>query len=244
MATGFDAPRAFTLVSFRPSRDEDFGVQIVGRILRVDRRLQIVNDLPAVLNNGYVFLSDNSGQTGLTSAAQRINAVKTELASVSTNVAVVSVGSGDPMAQPTQDGQTSFLTGDGDVVSASPADASEDGTETDVTDSSAMTAVGDGAEGTHVQDQLFGEWGLSPSPGATATAAAQTTKAPSHPFIYPLLEKFGAPSAFKRAMLSLESADIVKDIVGRFRFDEDALLVAQQAATTILMEEIEIFGIM
>ena len=26
VATGFDAPRAFTLVSFRPNRDEDFGV--------------------------------------------------------------------------------------------------------------------------------------------------------------------------------------------------------------------------
>lgn len=113
VAIGFDAPRAFTLVSFRPSRDEDFGVQIVGRILRVDRRLQIVKNLPTILNNGYVFLSDNSGQSGLSSAAQRINAVKTELASVSTNVAVVSIGGGAPEAQITKNGQTTFLTSSG-----------------------------------------------------------------------------------------------------------------------------------
>ena len=40
VALGFDAPRAFTLVSMRASRDPDFGVQLVGRILRVHRRLQ------------------------------------------------------------------------------------------------------------------------------------------------------------------------------------------------------------
>jgi len=238
VATGFDAPRAFTLVSFRPSRDEDFGVQIVGRILRVDRRLQVLSNLPAALNNGYVFLSDNSGQTGLTTAAQRINAVKTELASVATNVAVVSVGSSDPIAQPTQDGQTSFLTGDGRVVSSPSAEA-QDSADADATDSTAVPPA-DKADETGVQDELFNEWGLT-QPSGTSTTAVTPTK-PSSPFSYPLLERFEAPSAFKRAMLSLESGDIVRDIVARFRFDEDALLVAQQAATTILMEEIEIFG--
>jgi len=41
VALGFDAPRAFTLVSMRGAQDRDFGVQIVGRILRVDRRLLV-----------------------------------------------------------------------------------------------------------------------------------------------------------------------------------------------------------
>ncbi len=40
VALGFDAPRAFVLVSLRRVRDVDFGLQLVGRILRVDRRLQ------------------------------------------------------------------------------------------------------------------------------------------------------------------------------------------------------------
>ena len=48
--------------------------------------------------------------------------------------------------------------------------------------------------------------------------------------------------SFRKAILSLESANIVSDIVGRFRFDDDVLLVAQQGATKILMEGQEIFG--
>ena len=35
VATGFDAPRAWTLVSVRPNRGKEFGLQIVGRIMRV-----------------------------------------------------------------------------------------------------------------------------------------------------------------------------------------------------------------
>jgi hypothetical protein len=35
VALGFDAPRAFTLVSMRGAKDTDFGIQVVGRILRV-----------------------------------------------------------------------------------------------------------------------------------------------------------------------------------------------------------------
>jgi type III restriction enzyme len=59
VALGFDAPRAFALVSMRASRDPDFGVQLVGRILRVDRRLQLLaqqDKLPDVLRYGFVFL--------------------------------------------------------------------------------------------------------------------------------------------------------------------------------------------
>ena len=62
VATGFDAPRAFTLCSMRATRDPDFGVQIVGRIMRIDRRLQPQQDLPQELEYGYVFLADEGTQ--------------------------------------------------------------------------------------------------------------------------------------------------------------------------------------
>lgn len=238
VAIGFDAPRAFTLVSFRPIRDEDFGVQIVGRILRVDRRLQIVKNLPNQLNNGYVFLSDNTGQTGLTSAAQRINAVKTELASVTTNVAIVSIGGDEPAAQLTQHGQTTFLTSSGHVGAADlDTNSFSLGEETH----QASAGVG-GACGTpSLQDALFGEWGLTATVDPNLISASKPARSTGN-FSYTLRADLGAPSTFRRAMLSLESTDIVKEIVGRFRFDDDALLVAQQNAAKIIMEEVEIFG--
>jgi type III restriction enzyme len=88
VALGFDAPRAFTLVSMRASRDRDFGVQLVGRILRVHRRLQN-RELPAFLNYGYVFLADAAAQDGIESAGQRINQITTAYATVSTTTALV-----------------------------------------------------------------------------------------------------------------------------------------------------------
>lgn len=233
VATGFDAPRAFTLVSFRRSRDSDFGVQIVGRILRVDRRLQIAKDLPAMLNNGYVFLSDNEGQVGLSNAALRINAIKTELASISTNVAVVSLAPSEPVAQMTRNGQTSFLTADGGIISAqAPTGAAPEPAKSDEKASTAVPTP-------PPQETLFSSWGLA-SP-AQSDPSPKPPQAAGH-FSYPLRQDFGAPAAFHRALLSLESTDMVQDIVGRFRFDDDALLVAQQGATKIVMEEVEIFG--
>src|SRR5260370_20805309 len=80
VALGFDAPRATTLVSMRAARDEDFGVQLVGRILRVHRRLQgraRAKTLPETLRYGYVFLEDAHEQIGLELAADRSNRQQT-----------------------------------------------------------------------------------------------------------------------------------------------------------------------
>jgi type III restriction enzyme len=113
VALGFDAPRAFTLVTMRASRDSDFGVQLVGRILRVHRRLQgraARGDLPEALRYGYVFLADPDTQTGLDIAGQRINEIRTEYATVSPATVVVRVGSQPPRVQVTEEGgQTSML---------------------------------------------------------------------------------------------------------------------------------------
>lgn len=87
VAMGFDAPRAFTLVSMRSSRDEAFGLQLVGRILRVHRQLQGI-ELPEYLKYGYVFLADRTMQTGLVNAAQRINQLRSELAEINTEIGV------------------------------------------------------------------------------------------------------------------------------------------------------------
>lgn len=97
VALGFDAPRAFTLVSMRASRDPEFGVQLVGRILRVHRLLQgraQANNLPEALSYGYVFLAAAETQTGLDIAGQKINAIQTEYAKASTATVALRFGEG------------------------------------------------------------------------------------------------------------------------------------------------------
>jgi type III restriction enzyme len=225
VATGFDAPRAFTLCSMRPSRDEDFGVQIVGRILRVDRRLQQVVNLPKFLNHGYVFLADNTAQLGLTSAALRINAVKTELASVASNVAVVTFGDGGTSIEALdKNGQINFIG----IIS----------TESTI----ANSEIGDTPQQTPSQNLLYENWDfpIDQSLNITPRTSTQQAKSESN-FGYQLNQTLGAPAAFKRAMLSTATPDIVKDIVSRFRFDDAAINISMRSNTEVIMEAVEIF---
>jgi len=128
VALGFDAPRAFTLVSMRAARDPDFGVQLIGRLLRVHRLLQgraQSGSLPVDLNHGYVFLSDLEAQDGLDKAGQRINSIQTEYAKASPATIVLHVGDGligavDP------NGQTRFELADEQArVTQNPGDTGD-----------------------------------------------------------------------------------------------------------------------
>jgi hypothetical protein len=112
VALGFDAPRAMTLVSMRAARDEDFGVQLVGRILRVHRKLQArarTKTLPETLRYGHVFLADAEAQTGLDLAGQRINKLQTEYAKVSPTTAITYLGAKPYVQVLVADGQIRLL---------------------------------------------------------------------------------------------------------------------------------------
>ena len=76
VATGFDAPRAWTLVSVRPNRGMEFGLQIVGRIMRVHSQVRPLHGQCKILDRGYVFVSDPKQQGGLSAAAEELKAVR------------------------------------------------------------------------------------------------------------------------------------------------------------------------
>jgi len=117
VALGFDAPRAFTLVSMRGAKDTDFGIQVVGRILRVHRRLQ-GREVPELLRNGYVFLADAENQTGLTGAADKINSIRTGLSEISPYTMVVNIA-GQNQVQIVRNGQSTMLPIDWQANSSS-----------------------------------------------------------------------------------------------------------------------------
>ena len=111
VALGFDAPRAFTLVSMRGAKDTDFGIQVVGRILRVHSRLQVPTlekQLPELLRCGYVFLADAANQSGLVNAGEKINAIQSELSQVCPFTMVVKVA-GSNEIQVSHNGQMQLL---------------------------------------------------------------------------------------------------------------------------------------
>ncbi len=97
VALGFDAPRAFAMVSMRAARDVDFGVQLVGRILRVHRLLHgqaRAKTLPPELTHGFVFLAVPEQQAGLDKAGQKINTMQTTYAKASTTFIIGKYGDG------------------------------------------------------------------------------------------------------------------------------------------------------
>ncbi len=93
-ATGFDAPRACTLVSLRQTVGPEFGLQILGRIMRVHQRVQplhpYASDPPRadtnVLDYGDVFLANPGQQTGIISAAEELKAIRDGIQTVTDNV--------------------------------------------------------------------------------------------------------------------------------------------------------------
>lgn len=93
VATGFDAPRAWTLVSVRPNRGEAFGLQIVGRIMRVHPLVRPLHGSDKLLDRGYVFLTDPEMQAGLNAAVEELKAVRKSLTVISDQLDVVEYGS-------------------------------------------------------------------------------------------------------------------------------------------------------
>jgi hypothetical protein len=86
VATGFDAPRASVLCALRPVVDAGFGMQVIGRIMRVHPLLQPRRDLDPALDTAWVFLGDAQGQQGLQTAADRIQALRDAIDVVSDRV--------------------------------------------------------------------------------------------------------------------------------------------------------------
>lgn len=92
VALGFDAPRAFTLAALRGARDVDFGVQVIGRIVRRHVLLQTREDLPPFLQQGYVFLANSESQEGLLQAGTQINTLTTQAPELGTQTVVTVIG--------------------------------------------------------------------------------------------------------------------------------------------------------
>jgi len=226
VALGFDAPRAFTLVSMRGAQDRDFGVQIVGRILRVDRRLQgrQVSDL---LKYGYVFLADAEKQTGLTGAADKINAIRTEMSAISPFTMLVTIA-GQTSVQVVQNGQPSMLA---------------NAWESPIIPEWKTEADSPAPPQTTTQDLLAG-FILPPENMPDRIA---TSPAPYPPFAQPppgqqqYLLRAGTPRVFKTERLNLNTSGLLQCVEKRIRFDDKVLTSGLRQAVNIRRKEEEIF---
>ena len=224
VALGFDAPRAFTLVSMRGARDTDFGIQVVGRILRVHRRLQ-GREVPELLRNGYVFLADAENQTGLTGAADKINAIRTGLSEISPYTMVVNIA-GQNQVQIVQNGQSTMLS-----IEPNPT-AQHDLAQ----DSGVGVYVANGSLSGAMQNVLDGF--VLAMPEAQTEQTRRVAAALSGTSHFPL--KISGLK-FKTERMPLGTDALLACIGGKIAIGERELNEGRRAKTTVIRREEEIF---
>lgn len=93
VALGFDAPRAHTLAALRGARDKDFGIQVIGRLMRVHPLLRHRPELPEELGYGFVFLANSEAQEGLLDAGSAIAKLSTQAPELGSQTVVTVIGS-------------------------------------------------------------------------------------------------------------------------------------------------------
>ena len=240
VALGFDAPRAFTLVSMRGAKDTDFGIQVVGRILRVHGRLQglsLDKTLPELLRCGYVFLADAANQTGLVNAGQKINSIQSELSSVCPFTMVVKVA-GSNEIQVTQNGQTQLLS-----VPYSPPAWPAPATHLGAT-------TGDGTGAPHFNDApAWQHTGIltnlilmptEPAPtaqnNADAPRPASLTSGNQH---YPACS--GLPRTYKSEQLPLSTKDLLTCIAANIAIDDKVFNAGFRQSVKVTRQTVDLF---
>ena len=205
-ALGFDAPRAFCMVSMRPIKDTDFGTQLIGRIMRVHGRLQ-GRDLPPVLKHGYLFLADHDSQAGIATAAEKISKLKSQLTHTSPFTMLTRVGVSTQF-QVVRNNQPELMPDGGENAGFPPEmeDAIPTGREALVARSQAVLDL---LEAMTRQDSKSEK-------GGTESGAAL--------HCYPL--KPGMPLRFMTQELPMEVADLLACIEQQVAFNDRALLTA------------------
>ncbi len=177
VATGFDAPRAWTLVSVRPNRGTGFGLQIVGRIMRVHPLVRPLHGQDALLDKGYVFLTDPDMQAGLSSAVDELKAVRQSLTVLSDQLDVVEYGAVPP-AQALLLSDAHRLTA---YVPPTPTDDAERQSRLDI-------LIDEGVIDAHVRD-------MSPDVVDRAIVAGETARLASQTPLFGNLPEHAGPSA-------------------------------------------------
>lgn len=231
-ALGFDAPRAFTLVSLRSTKSTDFGIQVVGRILRVHHKLQTraANKLlPEILRFGYVFLADIEAQGGLIGAAEKINTIKTQLSDITPFTLLVTIA-GQTEVQVSHNGQTSLLPSPYIAPAWEDALIIENGNNT-VLLPSALSGETIDLWGDFIAPQIIGK--------------VEDLKQPYRPLIagnqyYQLRDIM--PVCFKTERIPLGTDDLVTGIVARINLNAEVLNAGRRKSIKVNRLTINIFN--
>ena len=244
-ATGFDAPRAWTLVSVRPTRGTQFGLQVVGRIMRVHPQVRAQKMDDDLLDRGWVYLTDSDLQGGLEAAAAELKAVRDSIATVADELQVLEFSSesagrlkaqhvGVPRATPLPRTDEERQLRLDSLIADGFVDHSIRGAAPDVQDR--LVVQGEFQRSLN-RTPLFGDADLGSTPDSRSGAAPKRTRT------YPLRRDRGVPEALlsERAPApeQMDSAVVQRAARGLFQEDRtpfDELLRTQGQARVTLRD--------
>lgn len=240
VALGFDAPRAFTLAALRGARDASFGVQVIGRIVRVHALLQGRKDLPGALDYGYVFLANAESQEGLLKAGEQINAMRMQAPETGTAMAITYCGSRQAV-QLVSAGQPFALMLDDSGISASdeqdrplaPPDEPRQawGEALDV----AQTLLALGAHPTASDAETS-----SPVAGQAATARLAELALRAAPALHRYPRREALPAQFASERLPPAPQDIEMRLVDFVDFSDSVLACRDKTRAAVRRDETDI----
>lgn len=253
-ATGFDAPRAWTLVSLRKAIGVEFGLQVLGRIMRVDPRVQHLHafacDPPrppdGVLDYGYVFLANPAQQVGIASAADELKTIRDSIETVTDNVVVVEFG-GSRVALVNPDGGFAELldppapgggeaAGTDDPAGRVRAAALRVQGSLDMALHDARRPSGSAPGfGGRAHQTVEEGWGLAVQ-DAPAVAARRLGRVS-----YPLRADLRFPRALAREVMPRSMDGLVQGIARRIRIDDGAIALVNRTMGKVLVTEEDVF---
>lgn len=246
VATGFDAPRAWTLVSVRPNRGKDFGLQIVGRIMRVHPAVRPTHGQDTLLDRGYVFLTDPDMQAGLSAAVDELKAVQRSIELITDSLDVMQ------FSRPTMPLASTGVQSPQFVYKPPATDAERQerlanlidtglvkDTVKDLPPADQDRAIESGeAYQQMLQTPLFGNLPEERKPGSTETARSNPKLKP-----YPLRQHLGVPKALLRELPPdpMKMNDLVDDIAREFVAKSSIVSLLQRRLTKAHLDLKDLF---
>jgi hypothetical protein len=245
VATGFDALRAFTLCALRPVVDADFGMQIIGRIMRVHPLLQSPTRLAPELDTGWVFLGDPQGMPGLESAADRIKALRDAISILSDGLQVydASVGEDGRIALVGEDGQSRMVL---DQPSTAPLPAAP---TSSVSNSAVPTepwpetlfTFSESAAGPVPAPGNEPQSTAAPDLSSTTVSAQRRPSAVPMAFRYPRRSGVVAPECLRTERMPRDVKGLLEALVRNVYFLPEHLLAIRQESAPVERREGDLF---
>lgn len=244
VATGFDAPRAWTLVSLRPTQGAEFGQQIIGRIMRVHPRVQRWHGGHPLLDYGYVFLSNPDQQAGLREAAGQLKALADSIETVTDNVVVFEAGSGVEAVLTPERGFIDLLDAEQEGQPGASAATTPPAHAAGVhSDQNRLRAAALSVQGA-LDSWGGGAWQLAAPPQSDyrASPGGWQQRREDAWVAYRLRDDIHFPKALCREVMPADMDGLVQCIGTRIDFGDAVVNLVMRTAGKVMVTEADVFG--